>query len=74
MFVVTKSFVFCRETRHWQPYRFREEEPDDPDRAVSFDDLKPFLVVFEEPSSRFRLAVTFIRFLGFDCQVRIYFN
>ena len=53
-----------RELRDWLPYRSREEEPDDPDRQVHFDDLKPFLQSFKEPSSRFRLVANFLNFAG----------
>ena len=59
-------FCHFRELQDWQPYRSSEEESDDPDRTVSLDDVKPFLQVFQDPANKFKLAVSFLQFMGCD--------
>ena len=40
-----------RESRHWMPWRSREEEAEDPERSVAYDDISGFL--FQFPSARY---------------------
>ncbi len=53
-----------RERRHWLPWRSSEEEAEDPDRAVPFEDLSPFVFQFNDPKEVFLLLVNFVHFLG----------
>jgi len=53
-----------RERRHWLPWRSSEEEAEDPDRAVSFEDVSPFLFQFNEADQRLHLTLNFLHFLG----------
>lgn len=57
-----------RESRDWMPVRPVDEEPDDPDRVVSFDDIRPFLRAFEQSAINFKIFVNFIHYLGVDIQ------
>ena len=40
-----------RESRHWMPWRSREEEAEDPERSVAYDDICGFL--FQFPSAKY---------------------
>jgi hypothetical protein len=42
----------------------KDEEPEDPERRVSFDFVCGFLVEFAKKETRFRLLYTFLTILG----------
>ncbi len=59
-----------RERRHWSPWRSSEEDAEDPDRAVGYEDLAPFLFQFAERDQKLKLVLSFLHFLGVDVDDR----
>ncbi len=53
-----------RERKDWRPWRSSEEAAVDPERAVPFDDVSPFLFQFAQPRQSLSLLLGFVRFLG----------
>ena len=53
-----------REQRHWCPWRYTEDTPEDVDRLVDFDFICGFLVEFTRDETRFRLLLDLVALLG----------
>ena len=58
-----------RDSRHWLPWRSKEEEAEDTERTVSYEDMEGFL--FQFPNSKtspavFRLVMAYLDFLGVE--------